>query len=74
MLTPGACWWWLSPKALPTRPKKTASYYSTKKKRHTLKAQVIVNQADAHIICTAFAQARVDESALVKTAPDSDVA
>jgi DDE superfamily endonuclease len=39
----------LSPQTLP------------KKKRHTLKAQVLVNQATEQIICTAFAQGRIHD-------------
>jgi hypothetical protein len=43
------------------RPKKQRSYYSGKKKRHTLKAQVVVTQADGQIICTAFGKGGVHD-------------
>lgn len=44
------------------RPKKKQrGYYSGKKKRHTLKAQVVVNQANGQIICTAFGKGRVHD-------------
>jgi hypothetical protein len=43
------------------RQKKKRSYYSGKKKRHTLKAQVVVTQADGQIICTAFGKGRVHD-------------
>ena len=49
------------------RPKnKQRSYYSGKKKHHTLKVQVVVNQADGQIICTAFEQGRVHDFRLFK--------
>ncbi len=55
------------PKALPTRPKKKQrAYYSGKKKRHTLKAQVVVNGANGQIICTAFGKGRVHDFRLFK--------
>ncbi len=41
--------------------KKQRAYYSGKKKRHTLKAQVVVNQVDGQIICTAFGKGRVHD-------------
>ncbi len=47
------------------RPQKTA-YYSGKKKRHTLKSQVVVNQATGHIICTAHGKGRVHDFRLFK--------
>ncbi len=37
-----------------------------KKKRHTLKTQVVVNQANGQIICTAFGKGRVHENHLFK--------
>ena len=46
--------------------KKQRTYYSGKKKRHTLKAQVVVNQANGQIICTAFGQGRVHDFRLFK--------
>lgn len=49
------------------RPKKKQrNYYSGKKKRHTLKAQVLVNQASGQIICTAFGKGRVHDFRLFK--------
>lgn len=49
------------------RPKKKQrAYYSGKKKRHTLKAQVVVNQASGQIICTAFELGRVHDFRLFK--------
>jgi hypothetical protein len=49
------------------RPKKKQrGYYSGKKKRHTLKAQVLVNQATGQIICTAFGKGRVHDFRLFK--------
>ncbi|WP_242541969.1 IS5 family transposase [Leptolyngbya sp. Cla-17] len=41
--------------------KKQRRYYSGNKKRHTLKAQVLVNQATGQIICTAFGKGRVHD-------------
>ncbi len=48
------------------RPKKQRNYYSGKKKRHTLKAQVVVNQSNGQIICTAFGKGRVHDFRLFK--------
>jgi len=36
------------------RPKKQRRYYSGKKKRHTLKAQIMMHQTTGQILCTAF--------------------
>ena len=41
-------------------------YYSGKKKRHTLKTQVVVNKADRQIICTDFANGKKHDFALFK--------
>ena len=46
--------------------KKQRTYYSGKKKRHTLKAQVVVNQANGQIICTAFGKGKVHDFRLFK--------
>jgi len=48
------------------RQKKQRGYYSGKKKRHILKAQVLVNQASGQIICTAFGKGRVHDFRLFK--------
>lgn len=48
------------------RPKKQQQFYSGKKKRHTLKAQVLVNQATAAIVCTAYTKGRVHDFRLFK--------
>lgn len=49
------------------RPKKKQrKYYSGKKKRHTLKAQVVVDQGTGQIICTAFDKGRVHDFRLFK--------
>jgi len=49
--------------------KKQRGYYSGKQKQHTLKAQVVVNQANGHIICTAFSKGRVHDFRLFKLQP-----
>lgn len=56
----------MSPKAPLSVQKKQRDYYSGKKKRHTLKAQVLVNQADGQIICSAFGKGRVHDFRLFK--------
>ena len=38
--------------------KRQRNYYSGKKKRHTIKTQVVVNKANGSIICTNFAKGR----------------
>jgi len=48
------------------RPKNQRGYYSGKKRRHTLKAQVVVNPVDGHILCTAFSKGRVHGFRLFK--------
>jgi hypothetical protein len=46
--------------------KKQRSYYSGKKKQHTLKAQVVVNQATGQILCTVFGKGRIHDFQLFK--------
>jgi hypothetical protein len=47
--------------------KKQRAYYSGKKRKHTLKAQVVVvNQSTGQIICTAFGNGRVHDFQLFK--------
>jgi DDE superfamily endonuclease len=46
--------------------KKQRNYYSGKKKHHTLKTQVVVNQETGQIICTAFAKGTVHDFRLFK--------
>jgi hypothetical protein len=53
-------------KPYPPPKKKQRDYYSGKKKRHTLKAQVVVNQTNGHIICTAFGKGQVHDFRLWK--------
>ncbi|MEO1341534.1 MAG: transposase family protein, partial [Cyanobacteria bacterium J06635_13] len=49
------------------RPKRRQKwFYSGKKKRHTLKTQVIVEQSTGLIICTFFGQGRQHDFALFK--------
>lgn len=49
------------------RPKKRQKwFYSGKKKRHTLKAQLIIEQSTGKIICTFFGQGRQHDFALFK--------
>ncbi|MDV2997795.1 MAG: hypothetical protein N4J56_007500 [Chroococcidiopsis sp. SAG 2025] len=56
------------PKAPSNAQKKQRAYYSGKKKRHTLKTQVVVNQANGQIICTTFGKGRVHDFRLFKRA------
>lgn len=56
----------MSPKAPLSVLKKQRAYYSGKKKQHTLKAQVVVNQANGQIICTSFGKGRVHDFRLFK--------
>lgn len=49
------------------RPKKNSELTTSgKKRRHTLKAQVMVNQANGQILCTAFGKGRVHDFQLFK--------
>lgn len=48
------------------RPKKTKKYYSGKKKRHTLKAQVIIKQENKQILCTAYGKGKEHDFKLYK--------
>lgn len=43
------------------------SFYSVKKKRHTLKTQLIVEQKTGQIICTFFGQGQQHDFALFKS-------
>ena len=51
----------------PASSKKQKHYYSGKKKRHTLKIQVVVNQSTQEIICTAYAKGKRHDFHLFKT-------
>lgn len=44
-------------------------YYSGKKKGHTLKAQLVVDQASGQILCTAFGKGRCHDFRLFKQHP-----
>ena len=58
----------MSPKLRSCSPKKKQRrYYSGKKKRHTLKAQVVVDQRTRQIICTAYGTGRTHDFLLFKT-------
>jgi hypothetical protein len=48
------------------RPKKKRRYYSGKKKRHTLKTQVVVDQRTGKIICTAHGTGTMHDFRLFK--------
>ena len=58
--------------------KRQRSYYSGKKKRHTIKTQVVVDKANGSIICTNFAKGRkhdfkVFKESGVKVNPNSKI-
>lgn len=44
-------------------------YYSGKKKGHTLKAELVVDQASGQILCTAFSKGRCHDFRLFKQQP-----
>ena len=46
--------------------KKQKKYYSGKKKRHTIKSQVVVNKASKTVICTSFANGKRHDFRLFK--------
>jgi len=46
--------------------KKQRAFYSAKKKQHRLKTQVIINQKDGRIICTAFGKGQQHDFILFK--------
>ena len=56
----------MSPKAPLSARKKQKRFYSGKKKRHTLKSQVVVDQLSHKIICTAHGTGRVHDFRLFK--------
>ena len=56
----------MPPNSLSSVHKKLKLHYSFKKKRHTQKAQVIVNQQTHQIIATAFAQGTTHDFQLFK--------
>ena len=49
------------------RPKKRQNFFSGKKKRHTLKAQVVVEQQSGRIVVTAFCAGHTHDFALFKS-------
>ena len=62
------------PKAQLNAKKKQRAYYSGKKKRPTLKAQVVVNQANGQIICTAFGKGQMHDFRAFQAASSTNVA
>ena len=48
------------------RPKKQKRYYSGKKKRHTLKSQIVVNKKTKEIVCTEFANGKKHDFRMFK--------
>ncbi len=40
------------------RPKKQKRYYSGKKKKHTIKTQVVVDKSSKKVICTSYSNGR----------------
>ena len=46
--------------------KKQKKYYSGKKKKHTVKSQVIIDLESKEIICTAFTQGKTHDFTLFK--------
>ena len=48
------------------RKNRQKKFYSGKKKRHTLKTQVVVNKADNQILCTDFCEGKKHDFALFK--------
>jgi len=56
----------MSPRRPSSVRKKQKSYYSGKKKRHTLKSQVVVNGRTRQVICTAHARGPVHDFALYR--------
>jgi hypothetical protein len=55
---------WPRPRGTPE--KKQQAYYSGKKKRHTLKSQVVINGRTREVICTAHARGPAHDFALYK--------
>lgn len=49
--------------------KKQRAYYSGKKKQHTLKAQMVINQVNGQIICTSFGKGKIHDFRLFKQRP-----
>jgi hypothetical protein len=47
--------------------KKQKQYYSGKKKRHTLKSQLVINQANREIICMAYGRGKKHDFHLFKS-------
>jgi hypothetical protein len=56
----------LQPSVLLSVRRKQRAYYSSKARKHPLKAQVVVNQATGAIIYTAFGKGRVHDFRLFK--------
>lgn len=55
------------------RPKKKQKhFYSGKKKRHTLKTQIVVDKNLQKIICTAFSNGKKHDSSIVQRFKNTD--
>jgi len=53
-------------KSIKNRKNKQKRFYSGKKKRHTIKSQVVVNKIDKTVICTAFSNGKRHDFRLFK--------
>jgi len=53
-------------KKIKNRKNKQKKYYSGKKKRHTIKTQIVVNKKTKNIICTAFSEGKKHDFKLFK--------
>ena len=58
--------WWTQRRPRSSVQKKQRRWYSGKKKRHTVKAQIAVDGATRKIVCTAFANGRRHDFRLFK--------
>ena len=56
-----ACYWWMGLNEQLNGQKKQQLFYSGKQKRHTLKAQVVVDYLSGLIVCTAFGKGRTHD-------------
>ncbi|HWQ32307.1 MAG TPA: transposase family protein [Blastocatellia bacterium] len=75
-LTTSRSWSWTQAKRRLNAPKKQRRYYSGKKKRHTLKSQIVIDRRNKQIICAAHCRGAQHDFALYKQSgvkPQSDI-
>ena len=60
-------------KSIKNRNNRQKHFYSGKKKRHTIKSQIVVNKKTKQVVCTAFANGKCHDFKLFKKSKLSQI-